>query len=87
MIKRPAPSGKPPIPPDPAGKRLYSFHRKQPDGGSRTTLVGAELWATDAAAAMAYIKLTWGHTARQGWYCEDRSGDQEFRKAFGGHTR
>jgi hypothetical protein len=63
---------------DPRGNRLYCFRRKHADG--RTSLLaGAECWAPDPAEAMRWLKLTWGHTAKQGWYAEDVTDDQKFR--------
>lgn len=64
------------------GKRLFSFRRNWPDG-EKSRLVGYEIWAVDADAAMRLLRLTFGHTAKQGWYAEDMTDNMEFRKWAG----
>lgn len=53
------------------GQRLFCFRRNVPGRAKPSYLLGAETWATDAEAAMLHLKLTWGHTAWQGWFAQD----------------
>ena len=59
-------------------KRLYCFRRRTPEGRS-SLLVGLEIWAETPEAAMHYLRITMGHTGREGWYCEDVTDNREFR--------
>jgi hypothetical protein len=58
-------------------KRLCCYRRNTPQG--RTILAGLEHWADSPEAAMRYLKLTMGYTAKDGWYADDVTDNAEFR--------
>jgi hypothetical protein len=64
-------------PTDPPNKRLYAFGRKLADGS--TTKLTMEHWAVDADAAMRYLTLSFGYTAKGGWFARDVTFDQAYR--------